>query len=128
MIYFQEHLNFVGTDESLGPLLLSVKSENVASQEHMRLLLRLQSGTMHELVPSSVATAAPHNMVKVNTFTTPLYHRARVSTFHAYRSPTQHSQGTHLITSYRYEPLLSELTAAPHNMNTIKHLHHKPSY
>lgn len=66
----------MGTDESLGPLLLSVKSENVASQEHMRLLLRLQSGTMHELVPSSVATAAPHNMVKVNTFTTPLYHHA----------------------------------------------------
>lgn len=66
MFCLQEHLNFVGTDENLGPLLLSVKSENVASQEHMRLLLRLQSGTMHELVPSSVATAAPHNMVKVN--------------------------------------------------------------
>uniref|UniRef100_A0A1B6LDX8 Rap-GAP domain-containing protein n=1 Tax=Graphocephala atropunctata TaxID=36148 RepID=A0A1B6LDX8_9HEMI len=61
----REHLNFVGSDENLGPLLLSVKSENVASQEHMRLLLRLQSGSMHELVPSSVATSAPHNMVKL---------------------------------------------------------------
>lgn len=100
MICFQEHLNFVGTDESLGPLLLSVKSENVASQEHMRLLLRLQSGTMHELVPSSVATAAPHNMVKVNTYTIMIM----------------------------YEFLPSTLTVAPHNMNTIEHLHHKPSY
>lgn len=57
----QEHLNFVGNDEALGPVLLSVKSENVAGQEHTRLLLRLKSGTVH----SAVATAAPHNMIKV---------------------------------------------------------------
>ncbi|XP_054265950.1 rap1 GTPase-activating protein 1 isoform X2 [Macrosteles quadrilineatus] len=61
----KEHLNFVGSDENLGPLLLSVKNETIASQEHTRLLLRLQSGTMHELMPSSVATTAPHNMVKL---------------------------------------------------------------
>lgn len=64
----QEHLNFIGVDDSLGPVLLSLKSENVASQDHTRLLLRLRTGTMHELVPSSCATSAPHNMVKVTSF------------------------------------------------------------
>lgn len=93
MFCLQEHLNFVGTDDSLGPLLLSVKSENVASQEHMRLLLRLQSGTMHELVPSSVATAAPHNMVKVNTFITPSYHAPHLCKHH---TTFQHCHCKHL--------------------------------
>nr|CAD7202249.1 unnamed protein product [Timema douglasi] len=62
----QEHLNFIGQDESLGPVCLSVKTENVASQEHMRILLRLKTGTMHELVPSSclVPSPSPHRMAK----------------------------------------------------------------
>uniref|UniRef100_A0A1B6E835 Rap-GAP domain-containing protein n=1 Tax=Clastoptera arizonana TaxID=38151 RepID=A0A1B6E835_9HEMI len=61
----REHLNFIGVDDSLGPVLLSLKSENVASQEHTRLLLRLRTGTMHELVPSSCTASAPHNMIKM---------------------------------------------------------------
>nr|CAD7605793.1 unnamed protein product [Timema genevievae] len=63
----QEHLNFIGQDESLGPVCLSVKTENVASQEHMRILLRLKTGTMHELVPSSclVPSPSPHRMAKL---------------------------------------------------------------
>nr|CAD7425501.1 unnamed protein product [Timema monikensis] len=62
-----EHLNFIGQDESLGPVCLSVKTENVASQEHMRILLRLKTGTMHELVPSSclVPSPSPHRMAKL---------------------------------------------------------------
>jgi RAP1 GTPase activating protein 1 len=55
----QEHLNLIGTDENLGPVCLSVKTENVASQEHTRILLRLKTGTMHELVPSSCLSPSP---------------------------------------------------------------------
>ncbi|XP_075230099.1 rap GTPase activating protein 1 isoform X3 [Lycorma delicatula] len=61
----REHLNFIGVDENLGPVLLSVKSENVAKQDHTRLLLRLHTGTTHELVPSSCVNTAPHNMAKL---------------------------------------------------------------
>ncbi|XP_050427384.1 rap1 GTPase-activating protein 1 isoform X2 [Adelges cooleyi] len=61
----REHFNFIGTDDQLGPVLLSVKTESVASQEHTRLLLRLRTGTTHELVPSSCATSAPHHMARL---------------------------------------------------------------
>lgn len=49
----REHSNIVGHDENLGPVLLSIKSENVANQEHIRILLRLRTGTMHEIIPIS---------------------------------------------------------------------------
>jgi hypothetical protein len=65
-LLFQEHFNFIGTDDQLGPVLLSVKSESLASQEQTRLLLRLRTGTTHELVPSTCATSAPHHMAKVS--------------------------------------------------------------
>lgn len=55
----QEHSNLIGTDENLGPVLLSVKTENVANQEHTRILLRLTSGTMHELVPNTCLGGSP---------------------------------------------------------------------
>ncbi|XP_025416500.1 rap1 GTPase-activating protein 1 isoform X4 [Sipha flava] len=61
----REHFNFIGTDDQLGPVLLSVKSESLASQEQTRLLLRLRTGTTHELVPSTCATSAPHHMAKL---------------------------------------------------------------
>lgn len=43
----REHSNLVGHDDQLGPVLLSIKQENVANQEHIRILLRLKTGTMH---------------------------------------------------------------------------------
>ncbi|CAG7817153.1 unnamed protein product [Allacma fusca] len=49
----KEHYNFVANDDKLGPILLSVKSETVAGHEHWRLILRLTTGTSHELVPIS---------------------------------------------------------------------------
>lgn len=55
----QEHSNLVGHDETLGPVLLSIKSENVASQEHVRILLRLRTGTMHEIIPISCLGQTP---------------------------------------------------------------------
>jgi len=52
-VYLQEHYNFSATDEKLGPILLSAKAETVAGHEHWRLILRLRTGTSHELVPVS---------------------------------------------------------------------------
>lgn len=55
----KEHTNLVAHDEQLGPILMSIKSENVANQEQFRLLLRLQRGTMHELIPVSCLQPNP---------------------------------------------------------------------
>lgn len=49
----------MGHDENAGPVLLSVKTENVANQEHTRILLRLRTGTMHEMVPTSCFGSNP---------------------------------------------------------------------
>lgn len=51
--YGQEHSNLVGYDENQGPVLMSIKQESIASQPHLRILLRLRTGTMHELIPNS---------------------------------------------------------------------------
>ncbi|XP_069682782.1 rap1 GTPase-activating protein 1 isoform X1 [Periplaneta americana] len=81
----REHLNLLGTDETLGPVCLSIKTENVASQEHTRILLRLKTGTMHELVPTSCLSPSPsparmakllNEQLSVDQFTPVLYPRA----------------------------------------------------
>ncbi|XP_058826301.1 rap1 GTPase-activating protein 1 isoform X2 [Topomyia yanbarensis] len=55
----REHSSLVGHDDQLGPVLLSIKSENVASQDHIRILLRLRTGTMHEIIPASCLGSNP---------------------------------------------------------------------
>lgn len=55
----REHQNLVGHDDQLGPVLLSIKTENVANQEHIRILLRLKTGTMHEIIPASCIAPNP---------------------------------------------------------------------
>ncbi|CAD7080043.1 unnamed protein product [Hermetia illucens] len=55
----REHSNLVGYDDQLGPVLLSIKTENVANQEHYRILLRLRTGTMHEIIPVSCLAPNP---------------------------------------------------------------------
>jgi RAP1 GTPase activating protein 1 len=49
----------VADDPLLGPALLSVKNELMAGQEHTRLVLRLKSGTQHELLPNSCIQQLP---------------------------------------------------------------------
>lgn len=65
--FVQEHSTLVGYDDIFGPVLLSVKTENVANQEHTRILLRLKTGTMHEIVPTSClgTTPSPAKMAKL---------------------------------------------------------------
>ncbi|XP_070149388.1 rap1 GTPase-activating protein 1 isoform X2 [Polyergus mexicanus] len=62
----REHVNFVGRDGENGPVLVSVKAETVAGQEHWRVLLRLRAGSTHDLVPASNLNPnpTPTKMVK----------------------------------------------------------------
>lgn len=55
----REHCDLIGVDEQLGPVLLSIKNEMVAGQEHIRILLRLRTGTMHEIIPASYLAPNP---------------------------------------------------------------------
>lgn len=63
----REHSNLVGHDEQFGPVLISIKTENVANQEHIRILMRLKTGTMHELIPVSCLgpNPTPNKMVRL---------------------------------------------------------------
>merc|ERR1711892_948554 len=47
-----EHFNFCGTDDMLGPLILSLKyyRQSESSSNHTRIILRLATGTRHNLV------------------------------------------------------------------------------
>lgn len=65
-VTFQEHCNFVGKDENVGPILLSMRNEAIGSQENTRLLLRLKTGTMHELVPNTCLPTTPHQIARVS--------------------------------------------------------------
>ncbi|XP_033226869.1 rap1 GTPase-activating protein 1-like isoform X3 [Belonocnema kinseyi] len=62
----REHVNLVGRDSENGPVLVSVKAETVAGQEHWRVLLRLRAGSTHELVPAAAlgGNPSPAKMVK----------------------------------------------------------------
>jgi RAP1 GTPase activating protein 1 len=55
----REHHNFYGIDSNLGPLILSVRTETVSSQDHFRIILRTRQGTFHEIVPSSALADKP---------------------------------------------------------------------
>ena len=62
-------MNLVGRDGENGPVLVSVKAETVAGQEHWRVLLRLRAGSTHELVPAANLgpNPSPAKMVKVKS-------------------------------------------------------------
>ncbi|XP_011314249.1 rap1 GTPase-activating protein 1 [Fopius arisanus] len=62
----REHVNLVGRDNENGPVLLSVKAETVAGQEHWRILLRLRTGSTHELVATANLgpNVSPAKMIK----------------------------------------------------------------
>lgn len=60
-------MNLVGRDGENGPVLVSVKAETVAGQEHWRVLLRLRAGSTHDLVAAVNLSSnpTPIKMVKV---------------------------------------------------------------
>ncbi|XP_023312461.1 GTPase-activating Rap/Ran-GAP domain-like protein 3, partial [Anoplophora glabripennis] len=87
-----EHSSLIGNDDNLGPVLLSIKTENVANQEHTRILLRLRTGTMHEIVPSSCLGSSPNpaKMAKL------LNEQLNIENF----VPVLHPKASQLIANY----------------------------
>lgn len=61
---FQEHTNFTGWDEVVGPVLLSMKHE--PNVEQTRVLLRLKTGTQQTVIPST--NTPPITVAKVRRF------------------------------------------------------------
>lgn len=55
----REHHNFFAKDPKLGPLVLSVRTETISSQQHFRIMLRTRQGTVHEIVPPSALGDRP---------------------------------------------------------------------
>lgn len=70
-------MNLVGRDGENGPVLVSVKAETVAGQEHWRVLLRLRAGSTHDLVPAANLSSnpTPTKMVKVKAIVVHLKQR-----------------------------------------------------
>lgn len=54
-----EHHDFYAFDNELGPLVLSVRTETISSQDHFRIMLRTRHGTVHEIVPASALGDLP---------------------------------------------------------------------
>ncbi|KAL1498001.1 hypothetical protein ABEB36_008867 [Hypothenemus hampei] len=88
----REHSNLIGTDEVLGPVLLSIKNENVAQQDHTRILLRLRTASKHEIVPSTYLglNPTPSRMAKL------LNEEVNVDNF----QPVLHPKASQLIATY----------------------------
>ncbi|XP_052743347.1 rap1 GTPase-activating protein 1 isoform X1 [Bicyclus anynana] len=63
----KEHINLVGFDSNLGPVVMSLKNDHMAGQDHTRILLRLRSTTMHGLIPTpnSGIMPSPLRMAKM---------------------------------------------------------------
>lgn len=55
----KEHINLIGFDENLGPVVMSLKNEHMAGQDHTRILLRLRTETMHGLTVTSRSGVMP---------------------------------------------------------------------
>ncbi|CAI4226219.1 unnamed protein product [Auanema sp. JU1783] len=57
--YGREHHDFFAMDPNLGPLVLSVRTEVISSQDHFRIMLRTKQGTIHEIISASVVADRP---------------------------------------------------------------------
>ena len=64
ILFLQEHFSFYAVDELVGPVIMSVKSEVISSQEHMRIILRKKTGTSHEIIRST-SVGDPHSPSKM---------------------------------------------------------------
>ena len=65
ILLFQEHTNYYGEDEDLGPVVLSYKTEVISSQDNIRLILRQSSGSSDAIISSSDIDSLP-KLVKVS--------------------------------------------------------------
>ena len=65
--YGTEHWNYFSNDDDLGPVILSLKQENVNGRDQFRVLVRAVSYTIHGLIPASCVFADRYNREEVLT-------------------------------------------------------------
>ncbi|TRY78649.1 hypothetical protein TCAL_06617 [Tigriopus californicus] len=63
--YGTEHWNYFTNDEDLGPVILSLKQENINGRDQFRVLVRAVSYTIHGLIPASCVFADRYNREEV---------------------------------------------------------------
>ncbi|GBM21784.1 Rap1 GTPase-activating protein 1 [Araneus ventricosus] len=49
--YNKEHFNFIMNDANIGPIVMSVKYENVNCKEHLRIILRRKHNIVSDVIP-----------------------------------------------------------------------------
>ncbi|WKX96797.1 hypothetical protein Q1695_012889 [Nippostrongylus brasiliensis] len=57
--YGREHHDFFAMDSNVGPLVLSVRTEVISSQDHFRIMLRTKKGTMHKIISAGALSDRP---------------------------------------------------------------------
>ncbi|VDO38609.1 unnamed protein product [Haemonchus placei] len=57
--YGREHHDFFTMDPVVGPLVLSVRTEVISSQDHFRIMLRSKKGTVHKIISASALADRP---------------------------------------------------------------------
>ncbi|KHJ92998.1 Rap/ran-GAP, partial [Oesophagostomum dentatum] len=57
--YGREHHDFIAMDPAVGPLVLSVRTEVISSQDHFRIMLRTKKGTTHKIISAGVLADRP---------------------------------------------------------------------
>ena len=55
--YGTEHWNYFANDDDLGPVILSLKQENINGRDQFRILVRAVGYTIHGLIPTSCVFA-----------------------------------------------------------------------
>ncbi|VDL73305.1 unnamed protein product [Nippostrongylus brasiliensis] len=55
----EEHHDFFAMDSNVGPLVLSVRTEVISSQDHFRIMLRTKKGTMHKIISAGALSDRP---------------------------------------------------------------------
>ncbi|XP_021372625.1 rap1 GTPase-activating protein 1-like isoform X3 [Mizuhopecten yessoensis] len=60
----REHFNYYTEDDSLGPMILSMKEEYNSEQEYVRAIIRTRYATQHKLIPVEQLDSIP-NPIKV---------------------------------------------------------------
>ena len=63
--YGTEHWNYFTNDEDLGPVILSLKQENINGRDQFRILVRAVGYTIHGLIPASCVFADRYNREEV---------------------------------------------------------------
>ncbi|CAB4059158.1 Signal-induced proliferation-associated 1-like protein 1,Rap1 GTPase-activating protein 2,Rap1 GTPase-activating protein 1,GTPase-activating protein DDB_G0291510 [Lepeophtheirus salmonis] len=63
--YGTEHWNYFTNDEDLGPVILSLKQENINGRDQFRILVRAVSYTIHGLIPASCVFADRYNREEI---------------------------------------------------------------